>query len=120
MIGYVTIGVKDISIAKEFYCNLLDAKVQLDGGRIAMIGKTKEEPMVAVCTPFNKDVANCGNGNMIAFPVNTKEAVGEMHAKAISLGAIDDGAPGQRVEGVFYGAYVKDLDGNKLAFYVFG
>jgi len=50
--------------------------------------------------------------------LDTKEAVDEMYAKAISLGAKDDGEPGQRA-GAFYGAYVYDLDGNKLTFFNF-
>lgn len=120
MIGYATIGVKDMDKAKEFYCNLFDAKVQVDVGRLAMIGKSAEQPMVAVCNPFNDEAPSCGNGAMIAFPSASKEAVDAMHAKALSLGATDDGAPGQRIDDVFYGAYAKDPDGNKLAFYIFG
>jgi len=57
---------------------------------------------------------------MVAFGADSKEHVGEMYNKAISLGATDEGAPGQRVEDMFYGAYVRDLDGNKLCFFVFG
>ena len=43
-----------------------------------------------------------------------------MHAKALSLGATCDGEPGQRIKDMFYGAYVRDPDGNKLAFFQFG
>jgi hypothetical protein len=43
-----------------------------------------------------------------------------MYEKAISLGATDEGEPGQRVPDVFYGAYVRDADNNKICFYVFG
>jgi predicted lactoylglutathione lyase len=46
--------------------------------------------------------------------------VDRLYAKALELGASDEGAPGQRIENVFYGAYVRDPDGNKLAFYQFG
>ena len=35
---------------------------------------------------------------------------------ALELGATDEGAPGERIPKVFYGAYVRDLDGNKLCF----
>lgn len=120
MIGYATIGVNDIEKAKDFYCNLFDSKVQVDVGRIAMIGKTADKPMVAVCNPFNGESPSCGNGAMIAFPQESKAAVDAMHAKALSLGATDDGAPGQRIDDVFYGSYAKDADGNKLCFYIFG
>jgi predicted lactoylglutathione lyase len=39
-----------------------------------------------------------------------------LQAKALQLGAQDEGAPGPRGNG-FYGAYFRDLDGNKLAAY---
>ena len=40
MIGYTTIGVKDLDAAKQFYSELLDSKVLVDVGRLAMIGKS--------------------------------------------------------------------------------
>ncbi|MEO9604037.1 MAG: VOC family protein [Paracoccaceae bacterium] len=120
MIGYSTIGVKDMDKAKQFYCDLLDATVQVDIGRLAMIGKSTDQPMVAVCRPFDGNEASCGNGAMIAFTGSSKENVDALHAKAMELGATCEGEPGQRIDDVFYGAYVRDPDGNKLAFYVFG
>ena len=44
----------------------------------------------------------------------------KFYKKAIDLGATCDGEPGQRIPNQFYGAYVRDPDGNKLAFYHFG
>ncbi len=120
MIGYSTIGVNDIENSKKFYCNLFDAEVQVDVGRLAMIGKSSKEPMVAVCNPFNEQAPSCGNGSMIAFPQESKADVDAMYNKAISLGATSEGEPGQRIEDVFYGSYVRDADGNKLCFYFFG
>ncbi len=57
---------------------------------------------------------------MIAFAGSSKAEVSAIHAKAISLGATDEGAPGQRIGVVFYRAYVHVPDGNKLGFYIFG
>ena len=119
MIGYSTIGVNDIENSKKFYCDLFSAEVQVDVGRLAMIGKSSDEPMVAVCNPFNEEAPSTGNGSMIAFPQESKAAVDAMYHKALSLGATSEGEPGQRIEDVFYGAYVKDVDGNKLCFYIF-
>lgn len=119
MIGYTTIGVKNIETAKEFYTDLLDAKVLFDGGRIAMIGKSMSQPMVAVCVPYNEQDPNPGNGNMVAFPAGSQENAAAMHKKALGLGATCDGEPGSRIPGQFYGAYVKDADGNKLCFFDF-
>jgi hypothetical protein len=40
----------------------------------------------------------------------------ELHAKALTLGATDEGAPGPRGDG-WYCGYVRDLDGHKLNFF---
>lgn len=123
MIGYTTLGVSDMDAAKKFYCDLFadqGAKVLVDAGRIAMIGTKRGEPMIAVCTPYDGNAQSCGNGSMVAFPAASKEAAAAMYEKAISLGATDDGEPGQRVPDRFYGAYVRDPDGHKLCFFVFG
>ncbi len=123
MIGYITIGVKDMAKAKAFYADLLadlGASVIMDMDRIAMIGKGMDQPMLAVCIPFNGDAPHPGNGNMFAISAGTKENVDKLYHKAISLGATCDGEPGQRMPDMFYGAYVRDPDGNKMAFYVFG
>ena len=120
MIGYSTIGVKDMEKAKALYTELFDASVQVDIGRLAMIGKSMEAPMIAVCEPFDGKAPSCGNGSMVAFSASSKDEVNALHAKAMSLGATSEGEPGQRIDDVFYGAYARDPDGNKMAFYVFG
>ncbi len=123
MIGYVTLGVSDMDRAKAFYSGLLaslGAKVLTDMERIAFIGKSMAEPMVAVCLPYNEEAPHPGNGNMLALTADSKESVDALYHKALELGASDDGAPGQRIPDVFYGAYVRDPDGNKIAFYHFG
>ncbi|MFK8049565.1 MAG: VOC family protein [Halioglobus sp.] len=123
MIGYVTIGVSDMEKAKAFYTELLadlGATLQGDMGRIAFIGASMDTPMISVCIPYDENDPQPGNGNMIAINPGTKADVDKFHAKALSLGATCDGEPGQRIEDMFYGAYVRDPDGNKLAFFNFG
>ncbi|MEP4485353.1 MAG: VOC family protein [Halioglobus sp.] len=123
MIGYVTLGVADMDRAKTFYTELLSdlgATMQADMGRIAMIGKSMNEPMIAVCVPYDESDPQPGNGNMLAINPGSKEAVDALYEKAIALGATCDGEPGQRIPDVFYGAYIRDLDGNKIAFFQFG
>jgi catechol 2,3-dioxygenase-like lactoylglutathione lyase family enzyme len=39
-----------------------------------------------------------------------------MHAKAMKLGATDEGEPGVRAD-AFYMAYFRDPDGNKIALF---
>ncbi len=123
MIGYSTIGVKDIEKSKAFYSELLSelgAKVQVDVGRLAMIGASMAEPMLAVCIPFNEEDPHPGNGNMVALNPGSKEMVDKLYKKAIELGATCEGEPGQRIEDMFYGAYFRDPDGNKICFFQFG
>ena len=54
---------------------------------------------------------------MIALAAGGNDGVDRCHAKALSLGATDEGAPGPRGDDGFYAAYCRDLDGNKLAFF---
>ncbi|MEE4110275.1 MAG: VOC family protein, partial [Halieaceae bacterium] len=123
MIGYVTLGVSNMERAKNFYVELLKdkgASVLIDMDRIAFIGKSMQEPMLGVCIPYNEEPNHPGNGNMVAIPAESKPDVDALYKKAIDLGATCDGEPGQRIPDMFYGAYVRDPDGNKLAFFVFG
>jgi predicted lactoylglutathione lyase len=123
MIGYVTIGVSDMEKAKAFYTALLSdlgASVLVDMDRIAFIGKSMDSPMIGVCIPYNEEDPHPGNGNMVAINPGSKEQVDAMYHKALELGATDEGEPGQRIPDMFYGAYVRDPDGNKLAFFQFG
>ena len=123
MIGYVTIGVYDMERAKSFYARLFaekGGKVVIDSGRIAFISVARGQPMVAVCEPYDKGDPAPGNGTMLAFTAEDKAEVDKMHARALELGATDDGPPGQRIPDRFYGAYARDPDGNKFCFFVFG
>ncbi len=123
MIGYVTIGVKDMERAKAYWSELLadmGCTVLFDMGRIAMLGRSMEEPMLAVCIPYDENDHNSGNGNMVAFAPGSREMIDKLYAKALELGGTDEGEPGVRVEDVFYGAYFRDPDGNKAVFYEMG
>lgn len=119
MLGYVTIGVSDMSRAEGFYNALLaeiGAKQLFGQDRIKFYGTGPEGSMLAVCIPYDKEDPQPGNGNMVAISGDSREGVDGLYAKAVELGATDEGEPGERLP-IFYGAYVRDLDGNKLCFY---
>ena len=123
MLSYATIGVKDLEKAEAFYNELLapiGAKTLMKMDRIIFLGKSMQEPMLAICIPYNEGEQHCGNGNMVAIAPGSKELCEELHNKAIALGASCDGEPGQRIPDMFYGAYFRDLDGNKVVFNHFG
>lgn len=118
MIGYVTIGSKDLDRACKFYDELLPlvgARQLMGMDRIKFYGTGMDKPMLAVCTPYDGKAQGVGNGNMVAIPGGSRENVDKLYAKAMELGATDEGPPGERMP-IFYGAYVRDLDGNKLCF----
>jgi len=123
MLSYITLGVTDLEKSEAFYNELLaplGAKTLIKMDRIIFIGKSMTEPMLAICIPYNEEVQNSGNGNMLAIAPGSKEKCDEMYANAITLGATCDGEPGQRIPDVFYGAYFRDFDGNKIVFNHFG
>lgn len=119
MLGYATIGATDLDRACAFYDALLGeigAKQLMGMDRIKFYGTGMDAAMLAICVPYDEKEQNCGNGNMIAIPGGDRAGVDRLYAKAMELGATDEGEPGERMP-VFYGAYVRDLDGNKLCFY---
>jgi catechol 2,3-dioxygenase-like lactoylglutathione lyase family enzyme len=119
MIGYVTIGTKDMDRAVKFYDALLaelGAKQLMGMDRIKFYGTGMDAAMLALCIPYDEKEQHPGNGTMVAIPAGSREKVDQLYAKARELGATDEGEPGERMP-IFYGAYVRDLDGNKLCFY---
>jgi len=67
--------------------------------------------------PFDERPATVGNGSMVAFKASSWKKVADFHAAALAHGGSCEGAPGLRLHygPDFYAAYVRDLDGNKLA-----
>ncbi len=122
MIGYVTLGTNDLPRAAAFYDALfseLGAKRQWDSPRGIGWGTSAQQPSLAVMKPFDGQPATIGNGVMVGMVVKSKEQVDALYKKAIALGAKDEGPAGPRGEG-FYAGYFRDLDGNKLCFFVAG
>jgi predicted lactoylglutathione lyase len=119
LIGYTTIGTNDIESSAKFYDALfaeIGAKriMESDSFIIWSIGSGK--PEFAITKPFDGKPATVGNGVMIAIASDCPKQVDTLYAKAIALGATDEGAAALR-GGEFYAGYVRDLDGNKLNFF---
>ena len=130
MIGYATLGTNNIAAARGFYDALLGSigagrimEFGDDLGGFTMWGTSWDQPGLAVTNPYDKNAATVGNGSMIALTVDTRDKVDALHAKAIELGGTCEGPAGLRgYEGpqAFYGAYFRDLDGNKLCAFRMG
>ncbi len=117
MIGYTCVGTNDLERAVNFYgelLGLLGAQPFFKTDRGVGWGVSSDKPMFSVLKPFDGHSATVGNGSMVALAASSPEQVQALHAKALALGGTDEGAPGPRGKG-FYGAYFRDLDGNKLA-----
>ncbi len=116
MIGYTTVGTNDMLRAAAFYDALfgsLGIKRLMEFPNGISWGPNWQVPSFAVVRPFDGKGATVGNGNMVALVMDSRDKVDAVYAKAIELGAVCEGKPGERGKG-FYAAYFRDLDGNKL------
>ena len=116
MLAYATIGTNDLSRAAGFYdevLGVLGAKRFMENEQFIAWGSSPDGAGLGVTRPFDGHAATAGNGAMVALGADSRDVVDRVHAKALALGASDEGAPGQRMDG-FYAAYFRDLDGNKL------
>ena len=117
-IGFVMVGTNDLEKSSKFYDSIL---VHLGMKRVTITeryigyGHSNEDDDVKfyITKPHNKENASAGNGTMVALAAETKEAVDQFHKTALENGAVDEGAPGVRSDGNYYG-YVRDHDGNKI------
>lgn len=119
MIGYVMLGTNDLQRATRFYDALLGeigARRVIERDRFIGWGADPGHPLLIVTMPYNNEPATAGNGTMVALQLPSPAEVMRLHARALELEATDEGAPGFRF-GTFYAAYLRDLDGNKLALY---
>lgn len=117
MIGYTSLGSNDLRKSAEFYDRLLS---HLDAGRtmefddFIVWATDSGSPAFSIHIPHDGMQASVGNGVMVALKANSRAQVDRLYETAISLGAQDEGKPGQRADNGFYAAYFRDLDGNKL------
>ena len=119
MIGYVTVGTNDMDRAAKFWDALLaemGAKRALESDRYVGWSDDEGASMFMIIKPADGNDANPGNGTMVALNAGSNDKVDALYAKAMSLGATDEGEPGPRA-GTFYGGYFRDLDGNKYVFF---
>ena len=118
VIGFVMVGTNDLEKSSKFYDTILVhlglKKVSITERYIGY-GHESDNNQVKfyITKPHNKENATAGNGTMVALSAETKEAVDKFHKTALEIGATDEGAPGQRSDGNYYG-YIRDHDGNKI------
>jgi catechol 2,3-dioxygenase-like lactoylglutathione lyase family enzyme len=118
MLHHVSVGVADVERAAKFYDAVLGAlgyKRVMEYMPYALAyGETA--PSFWVQLPHNQKSASVGNGAHVGFSARSKDAVHKFHEAALAHGGSDDGGPGPRPDygPEYYGAFVIDLDGNKI------
>ena len=129
MFAYICLGTDDLARSARFYDAVMgtlghrrcDVSSEAGWDGWAGWGTYKDggaqEIALWVCKPFNQRPATVGNGTMIAFQAASWRQVEQFHAAALAHGGISEGKPGLRLQynPDFYGAYIRDPDGNKLA-----
>lgn len=122
MIGYVTLGTRDLARASEFYDAIateLGTPRMFTTDTFIAWGVPGGGAGIGVGYPFDGNTMSVGNGVMVALEAKDKAQVDRLHALALSLGGTCEGPPGPRGD-TFYAAYFRDLDGNKLNAFVTG
>ncbi|RZL01407.1 MAG: VOC family protein [Rubrivivax sp.] len=123
MFSHVMVGVTDFDRALAFYTPVMDALgvqcrfVDADRPWAGWQSSPDPRPLFLIGRPHNREAHQAGNGQMVAFLAHSREQVDAVHAVALAHGGTCEGPPGLRPEyhAHYYGAYVRDPDGNKLA-----
>ena len=118
MFSHVTLGTNDWETAKPFWAAIATAldlpKLFEHDSGVAYGEMTGQK--IFVGPAFDGEPATNGNGTHIAFLAKSRAVVDGFYAAALENGGSDEGSPGLRphYHPNYYGAYVRDPDGNKL------
>jgi len=120
MLHHVSVGVRDVARAATFYDPVLAALgykrvADYSPGAIGY-GEREGQPQFWIGLPHDKSPASVGNGTHVGFIARSKEAVNKFHEAALKAGGSNNGEPGPRPDygPAYYGAFIYDLDGNKV------
>jgi hypothetical protein len=123
MLNGARYGSNDLVKAKAFYDEI--AKI-VGAQRVferpdVIAYKGPEGGIFLIGKPFEGEATH-GNGTQVTLAAQSRAIVDAVYAKALELGGKSEGAPGIRGDDPngFYGAYFRDLDGNKLVAFRFG
>jgi catechol 2,3-dioxygenase-like lactoylglutathione lyase family enzyme len=123
MLLYSTLGTNDLPRALAFYAPVFAALgvprlPDWDGGWAGWGEDYDQGFSFCLCPPFDGHPASAGNGTMLAFRCASAAQVRAAYAAGLGGGGSPEGAPGVRPQygAGFYAAYLRDPDGNKLAF----
>lgn len=119
MFSHVTVGTNDMAQARRFYDGVatplgLAPLMVVDGG--TGYGAKGGRPQLWIVQPLDRKTATAGNGITIGLDAPDRASVDAAYAAAMAAGGKDEGKPGIRAHyhPNYYGAYVRDPDGNKV------
>ncbi len=123
MIGYVTLGTRDLTRAAKFYDAIaaeMGTKRMMEFDGFIAWGTPGGGAGIGLTKPFDGNPATVGNGVMVALEAKDKDQVHRLYDIALANGGTCEGKPGPRGDGGFYAGYFRDPDGNKLNAFIMG
>jgi len=124
MFSHITVGSNDLEKAALFYeavltpLGLKQRPVVPDGGPKSLCWARHGDslPRFYVYAPFDGAAANSANGSMTAFLSASEGDVDNAYNAGLKCGGRCEGKPGPRDHygKGYYGAYLRDPDGNKI------
>ncbi len=120
MFSHATLGTNDFPRAMAFYDALLAplglARFHTGEAEAGYAANPEASPQFWLMRPFDGGPARPGNGTMLAFEAPDRATVRAVHAAGLATGGAEEGGPGLRPDyhADYYGAYLRDPDGNKL------
>jgi lactoylglutathione lyase len=123
MLSHCFVGVNDFEAALRFYSAIhreLGHSLRFCDRDRPWAGWQQPgvaRPLFLIGTPENGKPAAPGNGQMVALLCPSRDLVRRVYAAGLAAGGSDAGPPGLRLQyhADYFGAYLRDPDGNKLA-----
>ncbi|MCC7682386.1 glyoxalase-like domain protein [Janthinobacterium sp. HH103] len=122
MLSHLCLGTNDFPRAYAFYTALLGELDLIEKFHdpakpwAGWMARQAPRPLFVLTAPHDGLPATSGNGQMTALLAASRAQVDRCHQAVLALGAVCEGPPGLRphYHDNYYGAYFRDLDGNKL------
>ena len=120
MIDHVSIGVRDLAVAKQFY----DAVLQPLGYKClsesaGSLGYGRDSAGLWISAVARPVPADPDSGLHVCFAAASRKSVDAFHAAALRTGGRDNGKPGLRADygPDYYAAFAIDPDGYRIEAY---
>lgn len=119
-LSHVTLGSSDLARSRAFFDEALGQlgleRLYDEENGTAYCRPGSQKPAISTRRPYDGQPASQGNGFHAALLAESRAEVDAFHRAALACGGRDEGAPGLRphYSPHYYGAYVRDPDGNKL------